>query len=374
MPVLKDLAAVLRVFEQGNSSQVAVFLGRKLGQVRVHVKGGRRWTKRGFPGGFDLLTRGELLVYPARGDRLWPFKEWDERARPLRLLPNPDRASTPPSGRKNNVAPADLLSAASYMCELVEALTRPGAGTAVFTSRPSAGKTKSLPPENSDAADLYEKLFELLSAYGDLLPRTPKPGILLPAFTLEVLSAAGTIPDPSVCLFCGAVGRAMFFSHAGAVCAACLAAAAKEYLRSDAWPEGVPPPTNHTALLRLGTVCFAEGRLPGNGALRKPSASNDRKNSGAFSLIPSEPGWLPPEALVASNYVRRTKRPVQLSRRAARALAALLKPLLFVGLGHDLRTAAAAAALVRKSAERSTVSAAAAPARIKHLPERNKRS
>src|SRR4051812_19031680 len=106
MPILKDIAQVLRIYEQGNTSLVAVMLGRKIGQFRVHIKGGRRWPKKGFEGGFDLLARGEILVYPRHGETLWVFKEWEERSRA-------------PAGTS-----LSRLRAISYLCELSEALTR----------------------------------------------------------------------------------------------------------------------------------------------------------------------------------------------------------------------------------------------------------
>ena len=48
MPIVKDEAQVLRVFEQGNTSQVLVLLGRRLGQMRVLAKGSRRFHRKGF--------------------------------------------------------------------------------------------------------------------------------------------------------------------------------------------------------------------------------------------------------------------------------------------------------------------------------------
>ena len=116
MPILKDDAQVLQVYEQGNTSLVIVFYGRALGQFRVHGKGARRWTKKGFEGGFDLLARGEVLVYPRRGEGLWILKEWNETARPA-------------VGQS-----LALLRAASYLCELTAALTRPTAGSVCETS------------------------------------------------------------------------------------------------------------------------------------------------------------------------------------------------------------------------------------------------
>src|SRR5581483_5029989 len=110
MPTLKDHAQVLSVIEQGNTSLVLVLLGAQLGQIHVHAKGGRRWPKKGFEGGMDLLARGEIVVYPRPGEMLWLLKEWSEDARP----------------RLGQTVP--MLYAASFLSELAQALTRPTAG------------------------------------------------------------------------------------------------------------------------------------------------------------------------------------------------------------------------------------------------------
>jgi recombinational DNA repair protein (RecF pathway) len=174
--ILKDAAQVLHVYEQGNTSLVAVMLGRRLGQFRVHIKGARRWPKKGFEGGFDLLTRGELLVYPRGGDSLWVFKEWDERARPA-------------IGR--TVA---MLRSASYLCELAEALTRHTAGSRhdEFSAR-HAGNV-----DDSPSAPLYD----LLAAAADALAAGARPGSLLLGYTLHALESEGLLPDLNACAAC----------------------------------------------------------------------------------------------------------------------------------------------------------------------------
>ena len=88
MAILKDEAQVVGMYEQGNSSLVLVLLSRSHGQLRVHAKGAQRWCKQGFAGGFDLLVRGEFVLYPRGGERLWILKEWEERARPRGLGEN----------------------------------------------------------------------------------------------------------------------------------------------------------------------------------------------------------------------------------------------------------------------------------------------
>src|SRR2546430_2177464 len=152
MAILKDLAQVLHLYEQGNTSLVAVMLGRRLGQFRVHIKGGRRWPKKGFEGGFDLLARGEILVYPRSGETLWVFKEWDEHERPT---------------LGGSLA---LLHAASYLCEFTEALTRSKSGT----SDESAGEIRD-----------RGRLFDLLAATVDALAGGARPGPLLFTFSMH---------------------------------------------------------------------------------------------------------------------------------------------------------------------------------------------
>lgn len=170
MPILKDLAHVLRVYEQGNTSQVVVFLGRRCGQMRVLAKGARRSTRKGFEGGFDLLSRGELLVYPRRDESLWIFKEWDERVR------------RPGLGRS-----WEALRGASFLCELAEALTRESAGAAPFNS--GDGSTALL--------------YDLLAHSSDALARGFEPGPLLLFFALRALEILGFLPDLSRCSRCG---------------------------------------------------------------------------------------------------------------------------------------------------------------------------
>jgi len=193
MPILKDLAQVLRVHEQGNTSIVAVMLGRRLGQFRVHIKGGRRWPKKGFEFGFDLLTRGEILVYPRPDDGLWVFREWDERGRPRFGLS------------------LGALRIGSFLCELSEALTRATSGS----------------HRESDSSDDAEPspLFDALSAASDALASRTHPGQVALRFALRALDAEGLLPDLAHCAECetslGRVPRAAWLSAEGLVCADC---------------------------------------------------------------------------------------------------------------------------------------------------------
>src|SRR5579862_2220750 len=156
MAVIKDKAQVLSLIEQGNTSLVAVFFGRKLGQFHVHLKGGRRWPKKGFEGGWDLLARGEVLVYPRPDDRLWLLKEWDEETRP-RLGQN-----------------VPMLYAASFLCELTLAL-----------SQHTSGARQTTDDNNSDKETA--RLYDLLAAAADACAAGSRPGPVILAFALRAL-------------------------------------------------------------------------------------------------------------------------------------------------------------------------------------------
>lgn len=303
MPIVKDEARVLRVFEQGNTSQVLVLLGRRLGQMRVLAKGSRRFHKKGFEGGFDLLALGEILVYPQRDEHLWIFKEWNEHERPAKLGRSPER-----------------LAAASYLCELAEALTRETAGSAHADERTHR--------DAEEDADAHAALFELCSEAAralDRLPENASPGPILLAFTLHALKIAGLLPDLRRCSRCGKrlvqdpksseprSRELARLSHEGLDCETCLAEEALNNL-----PVGAAPPATKRELARLA----ATGSEAARGV------------------------WLTPESLGALDYVKRTAKSVKLSRAAAEALARSLIVLVHGALERDLRTLRSAARAV----------------------------
>ncbi len=275
MPILKDEAQVLRIYEQGNTSLVAVMLGRRLGQFRVHAKGARRWPRKGFEGGLDLLVRGEVLVYPRSGDSLWLFKEWDERVRP-----NLGRSLA-------------QLRAASYLCELTEALTRQRAG-ALDDER--AVRV----PERATAA-----LHDLLAAAADALDGRLPAGPVLLSFTLRALELEGVLPSLTACAQCGknllSTNAPLWLNGLSLRCRACIAA------------EMVKP----------------EGEPPGRGT------------------------WLSPEAHRALLHIYRSGKFVRLSPAAAEQLARAMILLVHGALEHDLRTLLGAARWVRMMAPRA---------------------
>jgi len=215
MAIVKELAQVLRIHEQGNTSLVLVMLGRRLGQFRIYAKGARRWPKKGFEGGFDMLTRGEMVFFPRSHEGLWIFKEWEEHARPAL-----------------GHTPEQLLSA-SYLCELTEALTRE-----------TAGALADPLDSHSSNIQLYDELARSAAALAAGAP----PGAVLLHFTLAALQIEGLLPDLDSCTRCelpltskpetgnrrpetngGHPARRFWFSGHGCFCNACAIQLAREH-------------------------------------------------------------------------------------------------------------------------------------------------
>ena len=319
MAIVKDLAQVLRVYEHGNTSLVLVFLCRRLGQIRVLAKGARRWARKGFAGGFDLLVRGELVVYPRRDDALWIFKEWDERARPAKLGRSPV-----------------TLRAASYLCELAEAVTRETAGSgwhgeerariAGANARATAGRGARETHEAAPHETLYEQLAEAAEVLDDGAP----PGPVLLGFTLRALETAGLLPDLARCSRCGRAlsGRGgARLGREGLECRACLG------VEQDGPPEASRSHAAGRAAARPATVRAGA-----------PSRREAAEAQAAGSV------WLSPEALSALAYVKRTGKAVKLSRDAAGRNARALGLLVHATLERDLRTLPFAQAAVARMA------------------------
>lgn len=265
MAILKDEAQVLRVHEQGNTSLVLIMLGRRLGQFRIHAKGARRWPKKGFEGGFDLLCRGEIVLFPRASEGLWLYKEWDERGRP-RIGKSPES-----------------LRAASYLCELAEALTRETAG-----ALPEPGGESD--SQQNPNAGLYDHLNHAAAA----LDRGEPAAHTLLNFTLQALRSEGLLPELDACSHCSRKLRKMtepvWLSGDGFQCAGCAKDARSEM------------------------------RVRGT--------------------------WLTPEAHRALLHIDSTSRPVKISVTAAKQLARAMVLLVHGALEHDLRTLHAAALVI----------------------------
>lgn len=290
MPIIKDEVQVLRVFEQGNTSQVLVLLGRRLGQLRVLAKGARRQQRKGFEGGFDLLARGQMLAYPRRDETLWIFKEWDERRHPRGFGGSLER-----------------LDSASFLCELAEALTRE-----------TAGNEHEVAP--AEHAALFEVLAESAAAL-EALPEGALYGPILLRFALRALDTVGLLPNLVRCSRCerGLLGghraiKRVRLDFEGLACPDCLADEALERL-----PGRGPAPWSQKKLLPL-------------------TRSMRDETAGTARCV-----WLSPEALGALDYVQRTGKEVKLSGPAALACARTLLLLVHTALERDLRTLRAAA-------------------------------
>ncbi|HBS29977.1 MAG TPA: DNA repair protein RecO [Phycisphaerales bacterium] len=76
MPTLIDQAIVLRHWEFSETSQTVALLARAHGRLKGIAKGARRENAK-FGGGFELLTRGELVAIVKPGVELATLTEWD---------------------------------------------------------------------------------------------------------------------------------------------------------------------------------------------------------------------------------------------------------------------------------------------------------
>jgi DNA repair protein RecO len=160
MPILKTKACVLRLTPYGNSSQVIVLLGSAGDQIRLLAKGIRRCPRKGFEGGMDLLSRGELVYYPRASGGLSIFKEWDE-------LQSQWEVAGRPGG----------LEALSYVAELAEGLSA----------------------EDESCPGLFEAVGEAVQGLRD---GAATGGVLL-RFTWRALRAFGEGPEIERCVLCG---------------------------------------------------------------------------------------------------------------------------------------------------------------------------
>ena len=76
MPPVADQAVVLRHWDYSETSQTIALLTRDHGIIRGLAKGARR-EKGSFSGGFELLTRGEILFIVRPSSELALLTEWD---------------------------------------------------------------------------------------------------------------------------------------------------------------------------------------------------------------------------------------------------------------------------------------------------------
>lgn len=157
--IVKDRAVVLKTYEYGESSVVAVALTRSHGKLRFLAKGARRPRSplRG------ALARGGLcdavFYYRAEGG--------------LQLLKECDAAEIPAS-------PADGLERLCLFQAGLEIVDRAAVGR-----------------------DADERLFDLVERFMRLVPSAADPWALFYALEIGVLSLAGSFPSIDVCAACG---------------------------------------------------------------------------------------------------------------------------------------------------------------------------
>ena len=72
----------LRAYPVSNTSVIAWFLSPSDGLIRLMAKGHRRFEKRGFEGGIDIGSVGEIVYIPRRDDTPGILAEWAETHRP----------------------------------------------------------------------------------------------------------------------------------------------------------------------------------------------------------------------------------------------------------------------------------------------------
>lgn len=78
MPIVRDDAFCIRVWDWSETSQTVSLFGREIGMLRCVAKGARR-EKSAFSGGLEVLTRGEMLVSVKGAEALSILTSWDLR-------------------------------------------------------------------------------------------------------------------------------------------------------------------------------------------------------------------------------------------------------------------------------------------------------
>jgi DNA repair protein RecO (recombination protein O) len=185
MPLASDLCICLRKFEYSETSQILTLIGRQRGIVRVIAKGAHRKTKAGaskFDGGIDLMDLGQAVmsIDPAR--EMGTLTEWKLTGAPREL-----RASL------------RAIYLGLSACEIVATLI--------------------------EEHDPHPDAFDLLSTSLNEL-RAERVEQTYLAFVIDLLEAAGYLPELTACVSCGkpvADQQRISFSprRGGVVCADC---------------------------------------------------------------------------------------------------------------------------------------------------------
>jgi len=176
----RDDAVVLRVHKLGEADRIVTLLTRRQGRVRAVAKGVRR-------------TRSKF------GARLEPFSQVD-----VQLY----------VGRSLDVV-TQVEGLAAFGAELVGDYPRYTAGTVVLETA-----ERLTAEEREPALRLYLLVVGALRA---LAAQERAPGLVLDAFLLRAMAAAGWAPALTDCAVCGAPGphRAFHVASGGTVCPGC---------------------------------------------------------------------------------------------------------------------------------------------------------
>jgi len=187
----RDLAICLRKSDYGETSQVAHFLGRASGVIRLLAKGAKR-KKSSTGGAIDLMSEGDLVYIPHAGESLGTLVEFTESDSHAALR-----------------ADAGRLNTGLYMIELAGALLA--------------------------EADPHPEVFDLLhNALARLGQADAPPAAVLAWFQWRILRHAGVLGDLSTCAACGRhVGPASRGAHfsssaGGLVCSGCAGGVAEK--------------------------------------------------------------------------------------------------------------------------------------------------
>lgn len=153
-------AICIRTTDYSETSQIAHFMTRGCGVVRLLAKGSKR-PKSATGGALDILSEGDLVYIPARSGSLGTLVEFAESVSHLPL-------------RKD----AGRLNIALYMIELTGELIAEG--------------------------DVHEEVFDLLhSALGRLDAAESSPPAVLAYFQWRLLRHVGLLGQLTACVACG---------------------------------------------------------------------------------------------------------------------------------------------------------------------------
>ncbi|MBN1437705.1 MAG: DNA repair protein RecO [Sedimentisphaerales bacterium] len=209
MSVIEDQAICIRRQDYSESSQIVTLFGREHGKIRGIGKGARR-EKGSFGGGIDLLTMGNLMFIPSRGDSgLATLTEFD----------------------------------------LVEPFTRIRTDLIRLHSGQFAG---DLIAQFTEDMDPHPDLYDAFVAFLGGLPDQSNVTLALVAFELALLRSVGFGTTWDRCCGCGQglQGSRLYFSSSsgGMLCRECEAAVMeKRFIRHAAWQILCSPAHHHDA-------------------------------------------------------------------------------------------------------------------------------